>query len=182
MYIYSAKCLKLASLFGLYVVSAGVVADWISAELGGHQTSSTQSSSGGGHFKAAIDLAGRMIEYRLFYQDLEGSIQQTHIHFKRPGINGGAVTFLCTNQKPSNDTSRFKVPVCPGTRQGTVTGTIQPKSLAKRPLASASLDTQWIEPGEFDELVNAIDAGSAYVEVHTTAQPGGEVWGKLPGR
>jgi hypothetical protein len=38
---------------------------------------------------------------------------------------------------------------------------------------------QGLEPGEFDELVDAIRAGVTYVNVHTTKFPGGEIRGQI---
>jgi hypothetical protein len=41
---------------------------------------------------------------------------------------------------------------------------------------------QGITPGEFDELLEAIRAGVAYVNVHTSTFPAGEIRGQLPKR
>ncbi len=38
---------------------------------------------------------------------------------------------------------------------------------------------QGISAGEFDEIVAAIRAGVAYVNVHTTGFPGGEIRGQI---
>lgn len=181
MNVNSAKCLALMSILGLYGVSAVAAADSIRIELDGYQVVSTQSSAGAGRFHAKVNRENRMIEYQLSYQDLEGDILQSHIHFGRPGTNGGIVTFLCTNLSPSNDPSRSPAPACPGTREGVVTGTIQPEDVVYLPFPNVFPDTQLIKAGEFDELVKAIDAGAAYVVVHTKAQPPGELRGNIPG-
>lgn len=62
-------------------------------------------------------------------------------------------------------------PPCPPTA-GMVTGVIDPADVIG-PTA------QGIAPGEFDELVRAIRAGTAYVNVHTNKHPGGEIRGQI---
>ncbi len=42
--------------------------------------------------------------------------------------------------------------------------------------------TQGISPGDFDDVVRAMDAGATYVVVHTKAQPTGELRGQIPRR
>jgi hypothetical protein len=39
--------------------------------------------------------------------------------------------------------------------------------------------SQGVEPGQFNELIAAIRAGVAYVNVHSSTFPGGEVRGQL---
>ena len=63
-------------------------------------------------------------------------------------------------------------PMCP--QSGTVTGTITAASV----LATAA--NQQIAVGELDEVIAAIRAGVAYVNVHATpANPGGEIRGQI---
>ncbi|MGR9116158.1 MAG: CHRD domain-containing protein [Gammaproteobacteria bacterium] len=180
MNVNSAKCLAVVSSIGLLGVSADATADSIRAKLDGYQVVSTQSTAGSGRFRAKIDRESRMIEYQLSYQELEGDILQSHIHFGRPGTNGGIVTFLCTNL--DNDPSPSSAPDCPGPNDGMVTGVIQPEDIVFLPFSNVFPQAQLIEPGEFDELINAIDAGAAYIVVHTTAQPPGELRGNILGR
>jgi CHRD domain-containing protein len=156
------------------------LADRVHANLDGYQVVSTQSTNGSGTFNAKIDRAARVIEYELTYDDLEGDVLQSHIHFGRPGTNGGIVTFLCTNL--NNDPSPTPAPACPGPRSGRVTGRIAPEDIVFLPFPNVFPPTQLIEPGEFDEVVAAIDNGAGYIVVHTTAQPLGELRGNIPGK
>jgi hypothetical protein len=123
----------------------------------------------------------RTIEYELTYNNLEGNILQSHIHFGRPGTNGGIVLFLCTNLNNTPATATA-APACPGPHDGTVTGTLTATDVVFLPFANVFPPTQLLEPGEFDEVVRAIDAGATYIVVHTTAQPLGELRGNVPGR
>ncbi|MGZ4960783.1 MAG: CHRD domain-containing protein [Methylomonas sp.] len=198
MKMHSSKYLTYASLASLLSMPA-IAADDISAQLDGYHVVSSQSTAGTAQFNATIDRAKKMIEYTLSYKDLEGDILQSHIHFGLPGTNGGIVSFLCTNLTPSNDPSRPRnqAIACPGTREGTVTGTILPNNVVYVPFGlpgvggnpgvgqfpfdktAGTTSQQLIEPGEFDELVKAIDAGATYIVVHTKAQPTGELRGNV---
>lgn len=187
------KSLAAGVAAALLAMPVAAMAQEIHAKCDGYQVVSSQSTRGSAIFRAKVDRdsKGPKITFELTYKDLEGDIIQSHIHFSRPGSNGGIVTFLCTNAKlpngDSNDPSRPTNPIlCPGTREGTVTGTIQPENIVYIPFGNQfpppPNGTQLIEPGEFDEVVRAIDAGATYVVVHTKAQPTGELRGQIPGR
>ncbi|MGR8930150.1 MAG: CHRD domain-containing protein [Gammaproteobacteria bacterium] len=180
MNVQSQKCFTLLSAICLFGISAIATADSIKAKLDGYQVVSTQSTEGIGRFYAKIDRENRMIEYKLHYQDLEGDILQSHIHFGRPGTNGGIVTFLCTNL--DNDPSPSAAPTCPGPHEGMVSGIIQAEDVVYLSFPNVFPATQLIAPGEFDEVLKAIDAGATYIVVHTTAQPPGELRGDIPER
>ena len=79
---------------------------------------------------------------------------------------GGVSAFLCTNL--GNGPAGTQA--CPAS--GTITGTITPADVVG-PAA------QGIAAGEFRELVDAIKAHTAYVNVHTSQYPGGEIRGQL---
>ena len=130
------------------------------------------SSVASGEFQATIDDSADTITYEVSYQDLEGTVTQSHIHFGQRSVNGGISAWLCetaTNPSPSAST-----PMCPAPG-GTVTGTITP-------LEVVGPTGQGIAPGEFEELVAAIRAGRAYANVHSSKFPGGEVRGQIDDR
>ena len=93
-------------------------------------------------------------------------MQQAHIHFGQFAVNGGISVFLCSNL----GNGPVGTPECPDS--GTVKGTLTAADVVG-PAA------QGIDPGEFDELVAAIKAGIAYVNVHTDKFEGGEIRGQL---
>jgi hypothetical protein len=125
------------------------------------------STTGNGTFEATIDDQAQEIHYTLTYSDLEGAVQQAHIHFGHRDVNGGISAFFCTNLG-NGPAGTQPCPAPPAT----VTGTIRPGDV----IGPAG---QGIEPGAFDELVAAIRAGKTYANVHTTKWPGGEIRGQV---
>ncbi|WP_436494912.1 CHRD domain-containing protein [Actinokineospora sp. HUAS TT18] len=125
------------------------------------------STTGTGTFHVKIDESAREIHYELSYSSLAAGITQSHIHFGGKAQSGGISVFLCTNL--GNGPAGTQV--CPAA-PATITGVI-------RPVDVIGPNTQGIAPGEFDELVAAVNAGTTYVNVHTTQFPGGEIRAQL---
>src|SRR5688572_33509715 len=69
----------------------------ISEFLTGFEEVPSVSTTGNGEFNARISNDGSRIDWELSYADLEGAIQQAHIHLGQKGVNGGISVFLCTN-------------------------------------------------------------------------------------
>ncbi len=139
----------------------------LQARLDGYQEVPALSSTASGKFKASVDRRNQAISYVLSYDALEGTVQQAHIHIGQRGVSGAITVFLCTNL----GNSTVPVPACPPP-PATLTGTIVSGDIVG-PAA------QGIEPGAFAELVNAIDEDVAYVNIHTTKWPGGEIRGQI---
>jgi hypothetical protein len=139
---------------------AGDSPNRFSASLNGFLENPSVSTAGSGSFSLRID--GQTIHFRLTYGNLTGPAQVAHIHFSRPGVNGGVSAFFCGGgTKPT---------ACPAS--GTVSGTIVAADVA-------GPDGQGIAPGQYGELVRAIRAGATYANVHTTLFPGGEIRGNI---
>ena len=130
---------------------------------GGNETPVTLSTAGSGIFDAQLDASETSLTFFLVYSGLEGgTVVGAHIHLGQPGITGGIVIHFCgTGGKPA-------CPASPGTVSGTVT--------AADVVAVAA---QGIGAGEFSEVVRALRKGDAYVNVHTTTYPGGEIRGQV---
>jgi CHRD domain len=125
------------------------------------------STAGNGQFFARVDPSAETITYRLSYADLEGDVTMAHIHFGSASQSGGIAAFLCANMTGAP----AGTPACPPS-PATVTGVIEPEDVV-------GPADQGIEPGEFDELVAAIRSGTAYVNVHSTLWPSGEIRGQF---
>jgi CHRD domain len=135
----------------------------LNVELKGYAEQPLALSTGAsGQFQAQIDDEQQTITYTLTYSGLTGTVTQSHIHFGSASQVGGVSAFLCTNL--GNGPAGTQT--CPAS--GTITGTITPANIIG-PTA------QGIAAGEFDELVAAIRNGTAYVNVHSTQFPVGEI-------
>jgi hypothetical protein len=140
----------------------------IREELSGYEEVAAVSTVAEGKFKAKV--RGDRIDYELRYEDLEGPVTQAHIHFGQRGVNGGISVWLCTT--PGITTAPPGTQMCepsPATIRGTITA-----ADVGGPAAA-----QGIGPMEFAELVDAIEAGLTYANVHSGKFPGGEVRGQL---
>jgi hypothetical protein len=141
---------------------------------GYNETSLTINTNASGEFKATISEDGTQIHYEETWRDLSSTVTQSHIHFGRPAITGGIVLFLCTNLGNTPATLPVAQP-CPTTNPATITGTLTAADVI------ALTNGQSIDSGGagFAEILRAIRAGAAYVNVHTTSHTGGEIRGRL---
>ena len=135
------------------------------AVLVGYEEVPAISTEGGGSFRARMS-GSDAFTFRLAYGDLSSHVQQAHIHFGQKSVNGGVAVFLCSNlgNGPAGTAA------CPDA--GVVTGTIT----AAQVIGPSG---QGIAAGEFEEVIEAIRAGVAYVNVHTDTFPTGEIRGQL---
>ena len=131
------------------------------------------STKASGSFSAQLNSAGDIIDYVLGYRDLEGNVTQAHIHFGQPSTVGGIVVWLCqtaASPAPKLVADPKLTPICP--TEGFVTGTItRDQVLAQK--------GQGIEASEFAEVVRALKAEAAYVNVHSSLHGPGEIRGQI---
>jgi hypothetical protein len=143
-------------------IASGGKKNFAGRGLNGYEENLDVSTVASGSFKTTVDEDAQTITYELTYSGLEGDVQQAHIHFGKPAINGGISLFLCSNlgNGPAG------TPACP--QSGTVSRTV-PASDIIGPVG------QGIEAGNLAELVAAMRAGHTYANVHSTKWPGGEI-------
>ncbi|HWS55083.1 MAG TPA: CHRD domain-containing protein [Pyrinomonadaceae bacterium] len=135
------------------------------AFLTGFEEVPAVSTVANGNFSARISNDESQITYKLSYADLEGAVQQAHIHVGQPGVNGGISVWLCSNlASPPTPPGTQPCPAPPATITGTVTA-----ADVVGPTA------QGVAPGEFAELIRAMRAGRTYTNVHSSKFPGGEI-------
>ena len=137
---------------------------------GYEETPSAVSTTGNGTFDARISNDESRIEWELSYNDLEGAVQQAHIHFGQKSVTGPISVFLCTNLG-NGPAGTQPCPAPPATISGTIVAA-DVTNLANE---------RGISAGEFDELLKAIRAGATYVNVHSTRWPGGEIRSQIDG-
>lgn len=163
----------LAILTALFAISAvpmsaqGRGLGNLAARLAGSQEVPVVMTTGRGGFQAQLSPDGSSLSYELSYSDVEGEVKQAHIHLGQQGVNGGIMAFLCTNlgNGPAG------TPACPAA-PGTVTGTVTSTEVV-------GPSDQGVMAGEFDELIRALRAGNAYVNVHSDLFPSGEIRGQV---
>ena len=166
-----ARASRVAAAATLGLLAAGALADGrdrIEARLKSYQEVPAVSSVAGGRFSARVDHASLSLHYELSYSGLEGEVRQAHIHFGQRSVNGGIMVWLC--QTATNVDPTALSPTCP--QSGTVSGLIQANSV----IGPAG---QGVAATEFAEMVAALRAGVAYVNVHSSKFPPGEIRGQV---
>ena len=163
----------LISVGGLVLValaSTPALAQSRKATLDGYQevgTTGPISTTGGGKCTASVSKDQLSIKLTLDYSDLEAEVQQAHIHFGAPGVNGGIMVFFCTNLL----NGPVGTPECPA-----------PPASIERTVGAADIvgpTAQGIEPGSLSEVIAALANRIAYCNVHSARWPGGEIRGNM---
>ena len=105
--------------------------------------------------RAKFKLRNGQLSFKLNVDDIEG-VLQAHIHLGLPNENGPFVAFLFGPVGPTG-------PIDGRLARGTLT------------------ETDLIGPlaGDFSEFVDALRNGDLYVNVHTVANPPGEIRGQI---
>ena len=130
------------------------------ATLTGQQQSPAVDTSANGTATFTLSADGTTLSYTLSVVDT-ADITMAHIHIAAAGQNGPVATWLY----PSEPHAETK----PGKFTGVLaTGTLTDASLVG-PLQGKTIA----------DLVADIKAGNAYVNVHTSAHPGGEIRGQI---
>jgi hypothetical protein len=166
MYVVAAAAVA-ALAAGSYALAAAVgtraaAADGFRASLKGFQETPAVSTTGFGHFRATS--GPEKLHYVLTYEGLKGGTTLfAHVHFGQRGVAGGVSFFLCGGST--------KPDPCPDV-EGRVEGDVTPADVV-------GPSGQGIAPGSFDEILRAMRAGVAYVNVHTTQFPAGEIRGQI---
>ena len=137
---------------------------------GVNETPGPVATNATGSFSATLSADGTTLSYTLTYNNLNAQVTQSHIHFGLPKETGGVMVFLCqTAAGPAPATDA--VQTCPDTTSGTVNGTITIANVV-------GPNSQGITPGvDFDKVIQAMRQHLAYVNVHSTRSPVGEIRG-----
>jgi hypothetical protein len=165
----------LVAVIGLLAYAGGVKR--FREFLTGFEEVPSLSTTANGRFNARISNDETEIQYKLSYNDLEGEVQQAHIHLGQKGVNGGISVFLCTNLNNGPAGTQ----ACPPS-PATITGTIRAVDVSPDIPATAQARAQGLETGEFAELLRAMRAGVTYVNVHSSKFPAGEMRSQIDGK
>jgi hypothetical protein len=171
-----------AALFGILLLSAGIVgagpqnlvaqlsggADNLEASenrnfrthMNGAQEVPPNDSRAQGQAIFQFSKDGSELSYKLIVANIE-NVTQAHIHLAPAGVNGPVVAWLYPDGPPAQ--------LIPGRTNGV---------LAEGVLTADSLVGQ-LAGEDLDALVAEIRAGNAYVNVHTSQFPPGEIRGQI---
>jgi hypothetical protein len=170
------KKLAIATAFGALLVGATASADdddnRVRARLIGFQEVPVVSTDASGRFQAVISPNGDAIDYEITYTGIQGNVTQSHMHVGQKSVNGGVVLWICgtaTSPGPAGTA------VCT-TPNGHFAGTWRPGDV------QTLTNGQQITTGQLGEVIEAIRAGFAYVNVHSNLSPGGEIRGQVRAR
>jgi hypothetical protein len=122
------------------------------ADLSGENEVPAVDTEASGEFEMVLDEDGETVEYELTVEDIEG-VTAAHIHMGSEGENGDIVVPLETDGLNDGETAE---------------GTFDADDF------EGPLDGQ-----EMSDLIQLIEDGEAYVNVHTEENPDGEIRGQL---
>jgi hypothetical protein len=161
------EVLTLVALFTALALPAWAQGKNANTQLQGFEEVPAISTPATGRFTARINHEAETISYELSYTGLQGSVTQAHIHFAQEGVNGAIVIFLCSNLG-NGPAGTQPCPPSPGSISGTAdAGDV------------LAVSAQGIGAGQMHKVLRAIRSGIAYVNVHSTLFPGGEIRGQL---
>jgi hypothetical protein len=126
----------------------------------GAEENPANDSRGQGQAVFRLSEDGSTLSYKLIVANIE-NVTQSHIHLAPRGQNGGIVVWLYPPAPP--------LQLIPGRTQGV---------LEEGDITSANL-VGALAGQDLSALIDAIRAGGAYVNVHTTQFPPGEIRGQL---
>jgi CHRD domain len=124
-------------------------------------------SDGRGTLDLQVNRANQTITFTLTFSGLGSPVTQSHVHFGKAHVAGGVMVFFCSNL--GNGPAGTQA--CPA-GGGTVTGTLTAADLL--PIAG-----QNVPAGDFDAITDALVSDTAYVNIHTTGFPAGEIRGQI---
>lgn len=157
---------------GSYAIAGGGSKSFRTHDLNGYQENPDISTVATGNFSARLSDDGTKLHYELSYSGLEGAVAQAHVHFAKPGVNGGISFWLC--ETPGTQSPSATTPACP-----VPGGTVEGEITAAEVIGPAG---QGIEPLALAEILAAMRAGHAYANVHTSKFPGGEIRAQIDDR
>jgi hypothetical protein len=122
---------------------------------GGNEVPGIASGSGG-NATVTMNVAAGTIAYQVNVFNLPNGVTQSHIHAGSPGVGGPVVINFVVPTGVSNDFG--------------ISGTATQTDLVARPSQGVN---------SMEDVAQMLAANQAYVNVHSQANPGGEIRGQL---
>jgi hypothetical protein len=165
----------------IWLLLAGTAqAENIRATLTGFEEVPVVSTVAHGEFRGTINRGDQSIDFELRYSGLQGNVQQGHIHVAQPSVNGLIVIWLCQTATRTDPTGLAATCQTGQDTEAVITGTITAANVVGP--ADPTNNPQQLDTGDLAEVIRAIRAGAAYVNVHTNLSPGGEIRGQIRAR
>ena len=149
-----------ASVQDELTLKSGSVVMNFTAHLSGDQEVPPRETLAQGQAIFKLSKDGTKLSYKLIVANLE-NLHMAHIHLAPAGSNGGVVAWLYPSAPPAA--------LIPGVTNGV---------LAEGVITSANLVGALLKH-PLQDLIDQMVAGNAYVNVHTTLYPGGEIRGQI---
>ena len=143
----------IAGLLTLALAPTVMAAETFTAELSGENSVPPLDVEGTGEATVTISDDGQTVSWDVTYSGLTGAPAAGHIHIGAAGANGPVL-----------------IPFAEVTETGT-----------SGSFAAADYQTGDGLPADWDGALAAIRDGNTYVNIHTEANPGGEIRGQLAG-
>lgn len=173
------KLARLLTIVGLLALISTVAATAdestlvMRANLSGFNEVIPKATMATGTFKAKA--SGGKIFFTLTYSNLTTPAFMAHYHFAQPGVNGGIFIWLCG--LPGTPAHQTCPPGTAASGPATVTGTITASDI--QPLNTPGPTDQDVSAGDMGTALRIVESGDAYVNVHTSRFPGGEIRGQV---
>jgi hypothetical protein len=149
-----ALSLSLLAVAGLFLTAAPQLrADFIATATLTPAADGATNSNGSGSITLNYNAAASDFTYTLSWSNLTGPATMAHIHYAPPGVAGPIIVPFFMSTMPATDS---------------IAGTLTQADVT--PVAGIST---------IADVAAAIEAGNAYVNVHTAQYPAGELRGQL---
>jgi len=150
----------LALVLALGITFPGCMTKGPADTLSGDNEVPAVTTDAEGKANFTLNSAGDVLSYTLNATDID-NVMQAHIHLASAGKNGPVVAWLYPSAPPAVLIS--------GTHNGLLAEGEIVASELMGPLAGMTIS----------DLMDAIEAGNAYVNIHTSAYPAGEIRGQI---
>jgi hypothetical protein len=138
---------------GLFVSVAPLRADFVATATMTAAEDGATNSNGSGSATVTYNMAANDFTYTLSWSNLTGDATMAHIHNGAPGVAGPVIVPFFMMSMPAT---------------GSMSGTLTQADVTP----ANGINT-------IADVAAAIEAGNAYVNVHTAEYPGGEIRGQL---
>lgn len=133
----------------MLIAVPAMAAEMFKAPLAGDKSTAT------GEATFTVRKGGKALEYKLVVKGLENPVA-AHIHSGKPGTEGPPVAGLFAGKK-----------------KGSFSGTLAEGTITEKQMMGP------FKGKTVADLIQLIKSGEAYVNVHTTKMPGGEIRGQI---